>query len=505
MKSSKLYLRLVQLLTAIFILGTLFMILILSGVIPKDLFYRDTSKQDTKIQRPKETSSKTVQELVYAGDRASYTGNTDKALEFYQQASQNATRDPVPYEKIGDIHFKNANYEASLQNFRLAYSLSPQNQSYILRSARSLLGMRKIEDANLELDKIDPATPDSFYYKGIIAASLNDSEKAREYLNRSRSGTTDERLINKINAVMSVYQMFDLAQEAPAEYLQTLLAQAMDQNQEYGLAIALAFDALKSEHDYRDTWIILGHAFLNENKWMDAQDALTKAIDLDANHPAPYFFRGIALKKQNKYAEALSDFEKASKMSFKPEIFIKQQMADSHFELNNLNKAFPLYKDVAFGDPSDIRIFVRPMAIAINHLNKPEEALALARKAAEIHPDTAMAENLLGWAAVANNDLSSARDHFYNSIKIDPELAAAYLNLGALNEKEGDINSAMKNYEKAITIAIETGDISIGKTAEIRYTQLQEAPFVPVEVSNSNVIPLNSPKEEKNIPSLSLQ
>ena len=154
MKSSKLILRLVQILTGLLVVFILGALLVYSGVISLDGFGQHSSADTGKIQRPKETSNKSTQELIYSGDRAFFAGNLDAALAFYQSASQSAPREALPYEKIRDVHFIQTNYESALQNFRLAATLNPQNQGLILKSTRSLLGLRKIDEANTEVATI---------------------------------------------------------------------------------------------------------------------------------------------------------------------------------------------------------------------------------------------------------------------------------------------------------------------------------------------------------------
>ena len=277
----------------------------------------------------------------------------------------------------------------------------------------------------------------------------------------------------------------------------------MTEVNENAAAIPLLYDVLSTQANYRDAWIILGHSFLNERKWLDAHDALKKAIELDADNPSAFFFRGMALLNLNKPVEAINDFKKALALGWQPRVLAQQQLADSYFSMGNLDGAFPYYVDIVTTDPSDINRFTRPMAIAINHLNKPQEALRLAKKAFETHPNTASGFNLLGWAALANNDLTKARDYFQKSMDLDPEFAPAYLNRGQLEEKQGNIDEALRNYERAIELASLSGDIDIKETAQMRYNKLKEGGTENAQPPLANITAPASAQTQP--PSLSLQ
>lgn len=420
------------------IIITVGLMLKMFGVLPDN--FRPAGGNESnqaKIKRPKSVKNQPFQQYIQDGDQIAYSGNLDSALETYRKASQLEPREYLPYEKIGDIYYAQKKYGQAGQNFDFAYEINPNKKSLQIKSVKAALGMRKVLDAKIKLEAISPDTQESLYYKGIIAAFLNDQINAKDLLVKSLTAGNDETLKQSAQKILTNFRDFELARDARIEFLQSLLAQSFDQAGQYGLAIELAFNVLKTQHDYRDVWIILGHAFLNEEKWADAQDALAKAIDLDASHPAAYLFRGIAKKNLRQTNEAIADFEAALKYGWKPRILAKQYIADAFFESQNFEKAFPIYKEIVATDASDINRFERPIALAINLLNKPKEALELANSAYKAHPETAMAHNLLGWALLANNDLAGSRRHLEEAIRRDPELPSAHLNLEQLLEREG--------------------------------------------------------------------
>lgn len=507
MKHSKYILLGLQILTAVMALALAIVLLGIFDVVsvPQILKFVNSEKSATKtdkIGRRPVSANAEYQEFLNSGDNELFLGNADKALAAYQKASELEPREALPYEKIGDIYFLKKNYNSARQNFELASSIIPTNTNLKIKIVRTLLGMRKVVEAKTELEKIQPATQASLYYQGLIAAFLNEQTAAKDFFAKSLAAGADEILKNNANKILKVYENFSLARDSRIEYLQALLAQAFDQVEEYGLAIEIAFDAIKTQHDYRDVWIILGHAFAKEQKWPDSEDALTRAIDLDASHPSAYFFRGIAKRNLNKINEAMADFENALKYGWQPRILTLEHLANIYFEKKDFEKAYPLYKEIVTTDSTDINRFIRPLALAINHLARPLDAKELAQKAFEAHPDTAMAQNLLGWAALANNEFTDAHNYLNEALKRDPALDAAYLNLGQLAEREGDREEALENYKKAAELAEKSGNKSVADTAMLRYNLLIDSD----EVLTPN-IPQNAPQIQTvplEIPSLSL-
>lgn len=494
MKNPKYLLRALQILTGITVIAIV--VMMFGSFSGADM--GGVRSSATKIKRQKLTGSQTYKELILNGNKEFSAKNLTEALTMYQKASEIEPREELPYEKIGDIYFLQKNYNQAKQNFELARAIEPEKSNLPLKTVRALLGQRKILDAQAELEKITKPTEQSLFYQGILAAFLNKQEQAKELLKKSLETATDADIKNGAQKILNIYRDFELEKDGRIEHLQTLLAQAFDQIGEYGLSIELAFDALKTKNDYRDAWIVLGHAFLNEQKFFDAQDALTKAVNLDTSHPAAFFYRGIAHKNLNKPSEAIRDFEQALKLGFKPQILPKFEIAELLFAQKKLEESFSLYREVVMTDPSDITKFIRPIALAINHIKKPELALELAEKAMSTHSDSAMAHNLLGWAYMGMKDFGKAKNHLGEAVKRDPELSAAYLNLGQLAQIQGNNSEAQKNYEKAAQFA---GKASDEISAAIFLTAQEKILSLQAPVANS----ANEPQLEKILPSLSLE
>lgn len=495
MNKEKLLLRALQAATFLVLAVLAVFILRVTGVISGPAInprgQQTENRQKTKVRRPTASKNASFQELISGADNAVYLGRLSEALELYKKASEKEPQEFLPYEKIGDIYFLQRNFDSALQNYRLAQTLALQNPFIATKIIRGMLSARKILEAKARTEQISPATQESLYYLGLIHSYLNEQDKAKDYLTQSLVIGNNEQLKTYAQRILTAYRDFELAKDSPIEYLQVMLAKIMNLNGEYGLAIELAFGAIKNKHDYRDAWLVLGHAFLNQNSWPDAEDAFTKTIELDGLSSTAHFFRGAALRWQRKLADSNADLKRALELNWQPRILANKYLADNFYDMNDYQQAFNYYKEVALTDSTDIAVFLKPISIAIEKINRPADAWKLAQKAYEAHPDNADAHNLLGWAAMANNDLPFARRHLEEAVKSNPGLSFAYLNLGRLLELEGSGQSALNNYKKAHELANETGEDDISQEAARRFNDLSNR--IPQIQTGSSTTPQNAP------------
>jgi spermidine synthase len=84
--------------------------------------------------------------------------------------------------------------------------------------------------------------------------------------------------------------------------------------------------------------------------------------------------------------------------------------------------------------------------------NRPDLALPEARRAAELNPRNAKAQNLLGACLASLGDRDTARRAFQASIAADPRDAAAYTNLATLEMQGGNRLAAARYFAEALSI-----------------------------------------------------
>jgi tetratricopeptide (TPR) repeat protein len=85
---------------------------------------------------------------------------------------------------------------------------------------------------------------------------------------------------------------------------------------------------------------------------------------------------------------------------------------------------------------------------------RPGNALADARAALALRPNSAAAYNLLGYVVMdAEKNPRQAIDYFQKAIKLDPAFLAPRISLGVALEKAGDTDGAIRSHQRAIELS----------------------------------------------------
>jgi tetratricopeptide (TPR) repeat protein len=110
--------------------------------------------------------------------------------------------------------------------------------------------------------------------------------------------------------------------------------------------------------------------------------------------------------------------------------------------------------------------------IALNNLGyflaergeKLNEALDLIRKAVELNPNNPSYLDSLGWTYFKLGQLGEAETHLKNALRIDSSSSTIQEHLGDVYQKQGKPEAARDNWQKALSLAIETEDVDRLKT-----------------------------------------
>ena len=406
-----------------------------------------------------ESSSDDSQEIV----NLSYNERIEKGDSYFEQDfltlaadeyAQAALMDPSqinPYLKLIDTHFELRNYDKALTNVETVLERDPANLEAQFDQIRIHI---KLSDFNTAKSLIDTYPPNSnqageiLYYKALLTALFNDHALAKTQLNEAKA-LNDPDLTAKIERILNSYKEFEATQAGQDIYLKILLAKSLNQNEEYEIAIHILKEVLKTRGDSRDGWILLGFAYLNLQNYQFALTAFDKAFSIDSTWSTTLYFLGITHKELGDAQKAITYFTGALKGNFEPKVVIQNHLADLYFETNEYEKAVQAYEAVLAVNKQDINSFVRPVWLYLDYLNDPQKALKLAQVAMTAFPDTGMSYNLVGWSYIGMGDYKNADANLKKALQLDPSLAAAYHNLGQLNEKWGKDDLALENYLKA--------------------------------------------------------
>lgn len=163
-----------------------------------------------------------------------------------------------------------------------------------------------------------------------------------------------------------------------------------------------------------------GLAAMSARDWTRANDEFTAALQLNPPEPqasTAAYNAGIAEANLGRYDDAARDFRDAI-------------ARDSGFlaAMANLTAV-----DLRRGDV--------------------QEARSVANRFVTLAPDSARAHYSRGLAALAANDLSTARDDFAQLLKSDPKYAVAHYDLGITEERLGHYTAASVEFASALQLS----------------------------------------------------
>lgn len=413
-----------------------------------------------KVARPRSTANKNYTQLLQEGNSFLSKNQLDEALANFQEAARISPKENLPYEKIGDIFSQQGQFDKAAKSYEISFSLNTKNRKLYIKQIRSLLNARRITEAQTLLAKAQNKSPEIRYLTALIDAYFNEQQKARDAfsaLYQLSGSAQDESDLTPLDTIKKyslqfdkMYIGFELAKESPLSYLQALLAKNYDVAGEYGLAIETAFNGLKSQNDYRDIWIILGHAYLKTQKWADAEDALTKALALDQSSADAYMYRGISRAHNKKVRDSIGDFTQALSLDYKPRIEVLLQLGDAYFVLGITEKALAYYQQVISADPESLALFTRPISIALFASNNTKTANELVSLATQHFSNNA---RVYAWKSITlsrSGNLLDARIFLEKARSLDAQDLYVLVAQGELDSAVGNATEAINAYTNAL-------------------------------------------------------
>lgn len=393
----------------------------------------------------------------------------------------------VIFAGVGEYYLKAADIEKSLEFFREAAELDPNN----LRASTGLSeALTRQGDDLLAKDQLDYAIAiytEALSYNeknasanaalGEIYSAQDQSEKAVEYYKKALAA--DAAFTSVYAPLGSVY--FERGEIALAdEFLSKAVAiRPDDADTQFYLGLVRfkqnrnddALAALKRSADLNpqseQAHFFLGEVYTRLDKDADAVVEYKKAVELKADYLEAWYALAGAYASTQKYDEAIAAYKKtvALKVNFGEayanlgDVYLKKDMIDEAIAAFRLATTFitsdgDLYSRYAFAAgirASDPR-YTSFWMLAVENLKK---AIALSPEAIDY--------SNLGWALYnggltdqrANNSAGAAakfeeaKAALKKALEIDPKLAAAYLNLGMVASDTGDLAGAVSALKTA--------------------------------------------------------
>lgn len=391
------------------------------------------------------------------------------AINEYTLAHQRDPQKVAPLLAIANIYLETKAYKKAIDNLQEIIKDFPDNLEVKLSLIQALIGHAQFKEAKDIASKDNFNEPALIFYQAILESYFKNHAKAKELFEQIAKNNPNSEFKSKADSFLQNYLLIANAKDTKEEYLLTLLAKNFAENELSILTLKLMEEVTAKLPDYRDAWLLMGHAQLKLQLYGEAIASLDKALTLDPERSDIHYFLGLGFFGIDKTKEAITHLEIALELGYEPKAKIYQKLAEMYLMEKNYRLALENYEFALETKDDDIAYYIRPIWILIDHLRSPQKCINLANKAITKHPTEAMSYNLLGWCYLENGDDRAAKINLDRAISIDPNLGAAYLNLGKLYYKINDLDQALNNFKKAYDL--NPGD-SVGNLAAKLYNDL---------------------------------
>jgi tetratricopeptide (TPR) repeat protein len=254
--------------------------------------------------------------------------------------------------------------------------------------------------------------------------------------------------------------------EKPDEVLAAAVPEAMKKIQPYLVALSLshnkdtdgALDVVKwitsslPDDDENVAWAynLRGIILMQQKDYVAADEALHKAIEVNARFTAAHVNMGNLRRATNRMPEAIAEYREA--------IRIDPSYSLAHAQLGlglgasgKTNEAIQEYREAIRLNPAT-PIPHNNLANALRVVKKENEALEEYRKALQVDPNYSTGHYNLAIALASRKDFTEAVAEAREATRLDPENARAHNNLGVYLAELGQNDEAILEYREALKL-----------------------------------------------------
>jgi len=350
---------------------------------------------------------------------------------------------------LGVIARQVGQHAASLSYFKVALSINPANEQYILSYSEALLTCGQ------------PAEALKIITKAMLQGGKSSKTKAMR--ERAEKATRDFHA-NANPTAAEINQLIALFRDGSYMEMEALARQLLERNPESGLvwkalgtalhaqrkdaifALEKAAELLPADAELHNT---LADAFRVRGQFENAIASSTRALEINPNLSEAHNNLGAGLLKMEQLDAAVDSCRRALQINpklFQAHVNLSNALAElgrSDEAVTSARRALDIINDSAEAHMT--------LGNALKDQGNLDEAIASYRRAVEIKPDFAQAHLNLGMALRTQNQ-NEAEFHCKRALEIDPCLTAAIVYMADLQIDRGNFGQAEALFQRAIEI-----------------------------------------------------
>lgn len=371
-------------------------------------------------------------------------GQVEKALDVISEAERRSGAEADRLERLWiAVYAARTDWPAVVEHAGRLLARVPADRDVRHALAWAHLQLRQWDAARAEYEALlqtDPA--DSLAHERLGVLSLGDDPAAIQHLYTARSD-----LAGRLLAVLSEPGVTD-----DLAYANARIGRVLFEAQEWALAARQFERALALSPDYADAHAYLGYVLDQLGQPADALSHLQRAVALTPNSVVAHLFMGLHYDRQGDWAAARAEYEAAYDLDPQnPAICIEiggTWAAEDNYVAAEiwLGEAVRLQPD----DPALWEVLARFYLDC--GITGEGQSIEAADRLLALSPDSALAYDLRGWAALQSGDYRVAEEHLTKAIARDPMLAEAHYHLGLLWQMLGKSRQAREAFTRAVDL-----------------------------------------------------
>jgi len=234
------------------------------------------------------------------------TKDLDKARSFLLQALEYSPSHAPALDLLGTLEYERNELEASEEAFERAIRASPNRVTAYQGLGRTLMRMKKLERAKKILEtalKIEPDNASTHYTLGQVLMRLGDRDKGREHISRFKE-------IEKQTAdIKELRGLTHRAPDNPLAWYRLGIAYLKHNDEES--AIRQFRECVSVDPTFGPAHSVLAGLLLRAKKAGQALRHVRAALEADSESPRDWNNLGVCYMFEDKYEEARQAFSKA--------------------------------------------------------------------------------------------------------------------------------------------------------------------------------------------------
>jgi tetratricopeptide (TPR) repeat protein len=272
------------------------------------------------------------------------------------------------------------------------------------------------------------------------------------------------RLLAVVFAVFAPFALGSCSDAQKEADLECFKGEMYTRLQDYDKAISSYKKAIEIKPDYALAHFSMGQAYLGKNELDSVIAAQMKAVEIDGKYLDALFALGFAYSRKGDFVKGVETYQKA--IDVKPDSALgHNNLGVAYHASSQYDKAIEAYNKALKLNPNFIEAWYN-LGNSYGKKQAWNEAIQAFTKATQLKSDYAAAYfelafcyNKMGGAVDAANNLglyyfftnnyNQAIEQFTSSVKLKPDYAVGYNNMGFVYDKLGKTDLALDNFKTA--------------------------------------------------------